>query len=138
MTSFILVLHNHFRYNLGYVLPNYILPYYILPYYCLPNYILPKYCLPNYCSAFLQDPLPLSSVGLLIFLSLLKVIFDKKGTKALFIYKTHFWNHALKTRFLFSKKRVFLQITLLETTLKNTLLLNKMRVFKAWFQKCVL
>ena len=28
--------------------------------------------------------------------------------KVLFIYKTHFWNHALKTRFLFSKKRVFL------------------------------
>ena len=59
-------------------------------------------------------------------------------SKVLFIYKTHFWNHVLKTRFLFSKKRVFLQTTLLETTLKNTLLLNKKRVFKAWFQKCVL
>ena len=59
-------------------------------------------------------------------------------TKSLFIYKTHFWNHALKTRFLFSKKRVFLQTTLLRNTLKNTLLLNKKRVLKAWFQKCVL
>ena len=68
-----------------------------------------------------------------------EVIRDHIGlNKVLFIYKTHFWNHALKTRFLFSKKHVFLQTTLLETTLENTLLLNKKRGFKAWFQKCVL
>ena len=56
----------------------------------------------------------------------------------LFIYKTHFLNHALKTRFLFSRS-VFLRVVSRSVVCQKTrFLLNKKRIFKAWFQKCVL
>ena len=65
-------------------------------------------------------------------------IFFKFCTKALFICKTHFRNHALKKRFLFSR-RVFLRVVSRSVVCRKTrFLLNKKRVFKAWFQKCVL
>ena len=94
----------------------------------------------SYVDAFrgYKDNLPTNIFPIFTFYHFLPVNIDDIYLVFLFIYKTHFWNHALKPRFLFSKKCVFLQTTLLETTLKNTLLLNKKRVFKAWFQKCVL
>ena len=58
--------------------------------------------------------------------------------KALFIYKTHFRNHALKTRFLLSRS-MFLRVVSRSVVCRKTrFLLNKKRVFQAWFLKCVL
>ena len=41
------------------------------------------------------------------------------ASKVIFIYKTHFWNHALKTRFLFSKSVFFYKPHFLKPPLKT-------------------